>query len=79
MLMGTTNFFINFWLLCTKADLTTKENKIRKDFIEPRAQKRQNTKWRIFNFSNFAMLLKKPSHGMPRFRDSQESSNKIIK
>ena len=56
-------------LLCTKADLTTIQNKvITQDIIEDSAQKRQNTKWRfkfITNVTIFAALLKNVPMGCP--------------
>ena len=56
-------------LLCTKADLTTIQNKVNKqDIIEICTQERQNTKWRsklITNVTIFAALLKKVPMGCP--------------
>ena len=56
-------------LLCTKADLTTIQNKANKqDFIEVCTQERQNTKWRfklITNVTLFAALLQNVPMGCP--------------
>ena len=56
-------------LLCTKADLTTIQNKVNEqDIIEICTQERQNTKWRfklITNVTIFAALLKNVPMGCP--------------
>ena len=56
-------------VLCTKADLTTIQNKVNKqDIIEVCTQERQNTKWRfklITNVTIFAALLKNIPMGCP--------------
>ena len=56
-------------LLCTKADLTTKQNKVNKqDIIEICTQERQNTKWQfklITNVTIIAALLKNVPVGCP--------------
>ena len=56
-------------LLCTKGDLTTIQNKVKKqDIIEVCTQYRQNAKWRfklITNLTIFAALLKNVPMGRP--------------
>ena len=56
-------------LLCTKADLTTIQNKItEQDIIDFCTQERQNTKWRFklnTNVTIFAALLKNVRMGCP--------------
>ena len=56
-------------LLCTKADLTTIQNKvITQDINEVCAQEKQNTKWRfklITKGTTFAALLKNVPMGCP--------------
>ena len=56
-------------LLCTKADLITKQQKVEKfDIVEQCTQERQNTKWRfnlIANVKIFAALLKNIPMGCP--------------